>query len=145
MSSQCLFLLLLCLWFFHRHTKHLFKAKMQNSFKILFFWLLYFIWLTKLRRWFSRNVLLLVVSRRMLHELSEHMVADDVKQLKHIIKNTQSIQRARLEEAPDAYSLFLLLEKRQLISSTDVSRLLSFTDQMDEVGLSLIVSKYKGV
>ena len=118
---------------------------MQNSFKILFFWLLYFIWLTKLRRWFSRNVLLLVVSRRMLHELSEHMVADDVKQLKHIIKNTQSIQRARLEEAPDAYSLFLLLEKRQLISSTDVSRLLSFTDQMDEVGLSLIVSKYKGV
>jgi len=54
------------------------------------------------------------------------------------------IHRARLEEAADAYSLFSLLERQEVIGPTDVLQLQRLTEHMDEVGLSLIVSKYIG-
>ncbi|XP_067930146.1 caspase-8-like [Watersipora subatra] len=80
--------------------------------------------------------------RKMLHRLSEHMVSCDVRQFKHILKNTENIQRSRLEEATDPYALFALLERLEKINSSDVSCLLAITDQMDEAGLSAIVSTY---
>ena len=82
--------------------------------------------------------------RKMLHRLSEHMVSCDVRQFKHILKNTENIQRSRLEEATDPYALFALLERLEKINSSDVSCLLAITDQMDEAGLSAIVSTYIG-
>ena len=51
---------------------------------------------------------------------------------------------AKLQQANDAYSLFTLLEKQDIIDEHDVSKLLELFTQIDEKDLIQIVQKYIG-
>ena len=79
----------------------------------------------------------------MLHQLSEHMLQDNVKKLNNCMQYLK-VPPAKLQQANDAYSLFTLLEKQDIIDEHDVSKLLELFTQMDEKDLIQIVQKYIG-
>ena len=81
--------------------------------------------------------------RLMLHQLSEHMLQDNVKKLNNCMQYLK-VPPAKLQQANDAYSLFTLLEKQDIIDEQDVSKLLELFTQMDEKDLIQIVQKYIG-
>lgn len=79
----------------------------------------------------------------MLHQLSEHMLQDNVRKLNSFMTSMR-VPRTKLEQANDAYSLFTLLEQKDIIDEKDVSKLLELFIQMDEKELTQIVQKYIG-
>lgn len=80
----------------------------------------------------------------MLHHLSENMISEDVRQLKYVL-SAFGLPRARLEEAKDPYSLFVLLEQQEKLSRENTSNLQELMGQLREAELSNIVAKYNSM